>query len=221
MKGRFTWFILLLLFLCAGNVSAQKWQFRIGGGLATQGSGNKVVGAYKFGVAYEYEFDQHWTFSPGLMFYGKGWRTPDESVPCVDDEGNPLLDESGQQVYSIMSRSTSANYVEVPILFNYYFRLAESRYVVLSAGPYVAYGVAGKVKTKGDGSRIGSEKLFYEGNTFSESGVHRFDAGIQVHVGYQLPSSLTIGLEGDFGLTRFRSGGNRNIVGLISLGYSF
>ena len=97
---------------------------------------NRVVGAYKIGVAYEYEFDQHWTFSPGLMFYGKGWRTPDESVACVDDDGNPMLNESGQQVYSLMSRSASANYVEVPLLFNYYYRLAESRYVVLSAGPY-------------------------------------------------------------------------------------
>ncbi len=144
--------LMLLPLLClagTGAVHAQKWQLKVGGGLASQGVHNRVVGAYKIGVAYEYEFDQHWTFSPGLMFYGKGWRTPDESVACVDDDGNPMLNEAGQQVYSLMSRSASANYVEVPLLFNYYYRLAESRYVVLSAGPYVAFGVAGKIKTKG------------------------------------------------------------------------
>ena len=107
--------LMLLPLLClagTGAVHAQKWQLKIGGGLASQGVHNRVVGAYKIGVAYEYEFDQHWTFSPGLMFYGKGWRTPDESVACVDDNGNPMLNESGQQVYSLMSRSASANYVE-------------------------------------------------------------------------------------------------------------
>ena len=218
-------FLLFMLplcgLLCATPAAAQKWQLKVGGGLATQSGHNRVVGAYKIGVAYEYEFDQHWTFAPGLMFYGKGWRTPDESVPCVDDQGHPMTNENGDQVYSLMSRSTSANYVEIPLLFNYYFRLSESRYIVASAGPYAAYGVAGKVKTKGDGSRIGSEKLFYEGNTFSESGARRFDAGLQVHVGYQLPSSLTIGMEADFGFVPFRSGGQRNISALVSLGYSF
>lgn len=118
--------LMLLPLLClagTGAVHAQKWQLKVGGGLASQGVHNRVVGAYKIGVAYEYEFDQHWTFSPGLMFYGKGWRTPDESVACVDDDGNPMLNESGQQVYSLMSRSASANYVEVPLLFNYYTAL--------------------------------------------------------------------------------------------------
>lgn len=216
--------LMLLPLLClagTGAVHAQKWQLKVGGGLASQGVHNRVVGAYKIGVAYEYEFDQRWTFSPGLMFYGKGWRTPDESVACVDDDGNPMLNESGQQVYSLMSRSASANYVEVPLLFNYYYRLAESRYVVLSAGPYVSFGVAGKIKTKGDGSRIGSEKLFYEGNTFSLPGARRIDAGVQAHLGYQMPSGLTIGVEGDFGLVPFNRGGHCNLVGLVSLGYSF
>jgi hypothetical protein len=105
-------------------------------------------------------------------------------------------------------------------MLSYYLRTAESQYVVFSAGPYVAYGVAGKVETKGDTSREGSEKMYYESPTFDQPDVHRFDAGLQAMVGYQFPSSLTLGIEADFGLTKFNATG-RNVSGLISLSYRF
>ncbi len=213
-------FTLLLIFI-PSTFSAQHLKLTFGGGLATQSGDAKSVGAYKLGLGYEYEFDQHWSVTPGLVFVGKGWKDPNKMVPVIDDEGNPMLDDDGKQVYSLMGRSTSANYIEVPILISYYHRLGESKYVVFSAGPYAALGLTGKVKTKGDGEQMGSAKLFYEGNTFDEEGARRFDAGIQAFVGYQFPAGFTLGLEADFGLCRFKKGGYRNISGLISLSYSF
>ena len=212
--------LLATLVLLPATAAAQHWQFQIGGGLSSQFGSMKSVGAYRIGVGYEYEFDQHWTFTPSIFFVGKGWRTPDTYVPVVDDNNEPVYNDQGQRAMSRMSQSTAADYVEIPLVFSYYHRLAESRYIVFGAGPYAAVGVAGKVKTKGDGQRIGDQKLFYEGATFAKNGQRRFDCGISAHLGYQFPSSLTIALQADFGLIPTSSSNKRNITGLVTLTYT-
>ena len=211
--------LLFVFCLLAVPASAQHFQLKAGGGLSTQYGAAHSVGAYRFGVGYEMELDQHWSVSPALMFYGKGWKSPDAWVPVLDDGGLPVLDDEGNQTYGLMSRSVAAGYLELPLLVDCYHRLAAQRYLVFSAGPYVAYGVSGKQKTKGDTEQPGAQKLYYERKTFSEPGTHRFDAGIEAFAGYQFPSGLTLGLEADFGLARFNRSGRRNISALLSLGY--
>lgn len=213
--------LLSLLFLLSLAAPAQTWQLEVGGGLATQYGSARSVGAYKIGVGYEYELDLHWTVTPSLAFYGKGFKSPDRMVPVLDDNGEPVYDEEGNPAQSRMSRSTSAEYVELPVLFRYYWRVGESRYVVLGAGPYIAVGVHGKVKTKGDAEQAGSEKLYYNSKTFSADGVRRFDAGVQAFAGYQFATGLILGVEADFGLVRFSTDGGRNLSGLVSLAYRF
>ena len=119
----------------------------------------------------------------------------------------------------IMNRSATQNYLQLPLLFSYYLRTGESRYVVFSAGPYVAYGITGKQKTKGDTARPGAERFYYEKKPFTDPGTPRFDAGIQAMVGYQFPMGMPLGIEADFGLAKFNTAGRRNISGLISIGY--
>lgn len=213
---------LLAAILCCGVASAQNVQFKIGGGLASHYRDAEVVGAFKVGVGYEIEIDQRWSFIPTLEFYGKGWKDPDENVFVFDDKGEQLFDkETGEPLVGIRSRSASQNYIQFPMLFSYYLRTGEARYVVFSAGPYFACGISGKQKTKGDTESEGSKKLYYESKTFKEPGTHRFDMGIQTRVAYQFASGMSIGLEADFGLAKFNSAGDRNISGLISLGYTF
>lgn len=213
----------LLSFLAFTGIQplcAQGVHFKFGGGLASHYGKAKAVGAFKAGVGYEIELDQHWSFLPTFEVYGKGWKDANQEVFVFDDAGNQLFDqETGEPLVGIMSRSATQNYVQVPLLFAYYWRTGESRYLVMSAGPYVAYGVAGKQTTKGDTTRPGSEKMYYEKKTFKEPGTHRFDAGIQASVGYQFPSGVLVGLEADFGLAKFNRAGDRNISGLITLGY--
>lgn len=212
--------LMLGLFIAAGCATAQNLQFKFGGGLASHYGTSEAVGAFKVGVGYEIEFDQHWTFTPGLAIYGKGWKDPNQSVYVFDEKGNQLFDEeTGEPIMGIMNRSATQNYLQLPLLFSYYLRTGESRYVVFSAGPYVAYGITGKQKTKGDTERPGAERFYYEKKTFNEPGTHRFDAGIQAMVGYQFPMGMTLGIEADFGLTKFNTAGRRNISGLISIGY--
>lgn len=209
-----------LLLLAAPAATAQNFRFQVGGGLATQYGAAHSVGAYKIGAGYEYEFDQHWTFAPALLFVGKGWQDPDRDVPDLGADGQPRYDDAGRLIVSRKNRSVSANYIELPLLFHYYYRLGESRYAVFAAGPYAALGVAGKVKTKGDGERSGSEKIYYDEKTFGHGGLRRFDAGLSAFAGYQFPSGLTLGVEANFGLIPTTAGGGRNLAGLVSLSYT-
>lgn len=213
--------LLLLFVLGAAPVAAQHLQLKVGGGLASHYGDSRPVGSYKIGVGYEYEFDQYWSVSPALFFYGKGWKDPDQTVFVFDDKGNQVFDDEGNPRTSTKNCTSSAQYFTLPVLFNYYLRTGESRYVVFSAGPYVAYGLRGKMRTKGDAEKPGSEKLFYSNDTFDEPGTHRFDAGLEVAVGYQFPTGITVGLETDFGLTHFNKTGARNVSALISFTYTF
>lgn len=212
---------LLLLLAAALPCAAQNLLIKAGGGLSSRYGSDRAQGAYKIGLGYEVEFDQHWTLTPQLLVYGKGWEDPDRRVPVVNDDGTPMYDDDGNRAYSTMNRTTSACYVELPVVLGYYVRLAPSRYLLFAAGPYAAVGVGGKEDTRGDGSRIGADKLHYSRHTFGSAGVRRFDAGLQTFAGYQFASGLTAGVEADWGMVRTRRGEARNLSGIISLSYKF
>ena len=211
--------ILYLLLLFPFFAQAQNLQLKIGGGFSSHYGRAKVIGAFKIGLGYELEFNQHFTFTPGIEIYGKGWKDPNQLVNAFDKDHNPVIGEDGQQLKAIKSCTATQNYIELPLLFNYYLRTGESRYVVFRVGPYVAYGINGKQKTKGDTEQGGAERYYYEKKTFSEPGTHRFDYGVQTYVGYQFPSRFTLGLEADWGIGKFNTQGQRNVSALISLGY--
>lgn len=213
-------FLTLLLILLPAGLTAQNLHFKVGGGLATHyGSDSHSVGAFKIGIGYEWEMGQHWSFTPGLELYGKGWKQPNETAQVYDTEGTPLYNDDGSPKTGVISRSATQNYIDLPLLFTYFLRTGEARYIVLSAGPYVGYGIGGKQKIKGDTERPKGERYYYERKTFDQSGTHRLDAGIQVFAGYQLPTGFCVGLEADFGLLKFNTQGKRNLSALISLGY--
>ncbi|MBR1732664.1 MAG: PorT family protein [Alloprevotella sp.] len=219
---RHTLLTILAAALTTLPCTAQNWQLKIGGGLSTVSRDAAPVGAFKGGIGYEVEFDQHWTLTPALCIYGKGWKNHNQTVFLYDEEGQQLYDEEGQPRTGIKNRTTTANYLELPLLFNYYARLSEGHYLVFSAGPYAAVGLSGKQKTKGDTEQQeGGRRFYYETRTFKESGTHRFEAGLTAGIGYQLPSHMTVGIEADYGLTKFNDRGLHNIAALLTLAYQF
>lgn len=213
--------IFLTLAALALPLAAQNLQLKVGGGLSTHYKGANTIGSFKVGLGYEVEFDQHWTVTPSLLLYGKGWKSHDQRVYVYDEDQNQVFEEDGTPRTCNKSRTTTANYLEVAVPFNYYFALPNDAYIVLSAGPYVAYGVAGKQDTKGDTEAEGSHKLFYQKKTFKEPGTRRWDAGATVGLGYQFPTHFTVGLETDLGIARFSTDGARNVSVLIALSYQF
>lgn len=128
----------------------------------------------------------------------------------LDANGNPILGPDGKPLrgdpmFSMMHRTYTTNYIQLDLPFNYYHRLGESRYLTFTAGPWLACGLAGRRTTEGDGTATNDRKVRYTDATFSLPGARRFDCGLKAGFGYQFPSSLTINLEGEFGLLKTNS----------------
>lgn len=212
--------LVLLALSAALGATAQNVRFEVGGGIAKHYGPSRFIGAYKFGVAYEHEFDQHWTVSPGLFFSGKGWRDPNVRMNIIGEDGLPVFGKDGKTPLTrVKSVSSAANYLELPVVFNYYLRTGERRYLVFGAGPYAAYGVAGMVKVKGDADLEGSQRYLYRTKTFDAEGAHRFDAGVVLRAGYQFSDGFILGVETDLGLLKTNASGGKNAAGFITLTY--
>lgn len=212
---------LLLLALLPAAGRAQFVVVKAGGGLASSYSDARVVGSYKIGLGYEYELGGNWSLEAGLYYNGKGYKEKDRTVLIVDDEGNPVLDDQGQQRTGKVNHTVNAQYVSLPVVVHYYAELMPQKYLVLSAGPYLAYGVGGKDKTRGDVQLEGYRRYYSDQSTFKVDGTHRTDLGLQFGLGYQWTQTLTVGLEAELGLLRFRPGNRRNLSALLTLSYRF
>ena len=214
--------IIFLVLLCfAVSSHAQHLQLKVGGGLSKLDRSSSVVPAWRLGAGYELEFDQHWTFSPAVIFAIKGWENPDEIVYKKDDNGNVLVDAStNEPQMGVKNTSTLTYNIEVPLMLNYYLRTKERQYVVFSAGPYVAFGVAGKTKVKGDTDRFGAERYYYDFNPFNDGDCKRFEAGVQVGAGYQFSNGITAGLDFNYAFTKV-AGEGRMVSALLSFSYLF
>ena len=214
--------ILFIFILSIGiTAQAQNLQLKVGGGLAKLDKHSSAVPAWRLGAGYEWEFDQNWTFSPALIFAIRGWENPDETVYNKDHDGNIILDPvTGIPVTGVKNTETITYHVELPLLFNYYLRTKERQYVVFSAGPYLAYGVSGKTKVKGDTDRQGAERYYYDYDPFKDGDGKRFEAGVQVGAGYQFANGVTAELDLNYAFTKV-AGEGRVVSALLSFSYLF
>lgn len=223
---------VFLLFLITLSAASQNILFKIGGGIASHYTDTHPVSSFMGGVAYEYEFSQKWGVSPGLYVQSKGWRDRDKAVtydkfkeaypvPADDPDFNP---ETETYRTGFMSQKTALTYLTLALPFNYYIHTRSLNYVILSAGPFVSYGIQARCDIKGDpyaveGERIGRTEKGFDKPSGS---LHRFDAGIQAQVAYQFSNGITLGLQGDFSIpSTTKVGTGRNVAGLITLSYNF
>ncbi len=212
--------IIVIAFVLCHFSQAQNVIFKFGGGLASHiGNSTHEVGAFKLGASYEWEFANLWGFETGLYFFAKGWKDKDKDVIIYDEYGDPVLDEEGNILMGKMSVTSNANYIEIPLLVNYYIPLSRPHYLCLSAGPYLAYGVGGKVKTNGDPDREGVERLYHTHPTFSQAGMHRFDMGFQISASYEINRQYSAGLSVDWGLTNTSTQGGKNFCYVLTVAY--
>lgn len=146
--------------------------------------------------------DGNITTDPALQGQRYTEKLGPDGKPLLGPDGKPIKD---QPMYSMMHRTYTMNYIQLDLPLVYYHCLAERSYLSLTAGPWIAVGVAGRRTTEGDGRVDNPLKPRYTDNVFSLEGARRFDCGLKAGVGYQFPSSLTINLEGEFGLLKTNS----------------
>jgi len=107
----------------------------------------------------------------------------------------------------------TANYLQIPVHFAYKIDVTPGTKVVLHAGPYLAYGVSGKMK-------LGSLEV----NTFDKDlGFKPFDAGLGLGVGAEF-GVILVDLGWDMGLINISRINNADLKtqnAYLSVGYKF
>lgn len=179
--------LIFVLFALVSIVSYSQvsWNAKVGMNMSnyTGDADTDMKIGFNVGVGMEYQFTDMWSIQPSLMVTQKGTKFAGEKI-------KPM-------------------YLEIPVLAAARFAVTDNQNVVVKAGPYFAFGVAGK----GGGLKC-----------FDEDGLdmNRFDAGLGVGVAYEI-SQIFIALDGEFGLTKIAdgSGSPKNMNFSIGVGYKF
>jgi hypothetical protein len=173
---------------------------------------NDMIIGFNAGVNVEIPVAPDFVLQPGLLFSLKGAETTVEGL----------------------SGKVNVDYIELPVNFIFKPVLGNGR-LLLGLGPYVAYGVGGKIKLSGSGTDI-EKKIIFE-NDLSESQllddefyVRPLDAGANLLAGYEFAFGISVQLNAQWGLLKVNPGydGNsddkssvKNTGFGISVGYRF
>jgi len=198
--------LIFVLFALVSIVSYSQisWNAKVGMNMSnfTGDSDTDMRVGFNVGVGMEYQFTDMWSIQPSLMISQKG--------------GKSDLGEDGTVKYNPM-------YLEIPVLAAARFAIADNQNIVVKAGPYFAFGIAGKAKYEYEGE---SEKLDFFGDGDDQEGAKRFDLGLGVGVAYEI-GKFFVSLDGEFGLTKvidFEVDGVSNPKNMnfsIGVGYKF
>ncbi|MDP3442276.1 MAG: outer membrane beta-barrel protein [Ignavibacteria bacterium] len=219
--------LIMTLFLTGSIAFAQtteKITFSALGGINFQNmNGTKVNGdkltndlilAYHAGINVQIPIAMQFYFQPGLMYATKG----------------------SKNTYSLLGASVTSTtklaYIEMPLNLVYKAFLGNG-YFMLGFGPYVAYGISGKVNTEGAFSleqKVVFTNTVEVGDDISSVYYKAFDAGGNIFVAYEFAGGLFAQFDTQLGMVKINPEDNRipndqssvkNTGFGLSLGYRF
>ncbi len=208
-------FLLALVTMVATSVQAQV-SFGIRGGVNFSNINgkdasddklkNKLLPGFNAGVNVEIPVADEFYVQPGLLFSTKGTKWEDSDV------------------------KSNIGYIELPINFLYKPELGAGK-MLLGVGPYVAYGVTGKVSDGDNSKSMKFKKEITVLEAATNGGVYSkpFDAGANVLVGYEFSNKLSAQLNAGLGLVDIRTevegvsskANYKNTTFGVSIGYRF
>ncbi len=157
--------------------------------IAGNNNSNSLLPGARLGCIFDHEYNDHFSFQPGVFFSMMGCYTP------------------GSNTYSygvttvVPNVSTSIYYAHVPINFLYKTGLGSGN-IFIGAGPYLAWGVYGVVKS--DAYNVGAQSgpAMSENIKFGSdsSSFRALDYGFNIVAGYELPSGLLFRAGYSYGL---------------------
>ena len=158
---------------------------------------NVKVG-FNIGLTAELALPSNFYLMSGLEFTTKGAKS---KINIADASG------------SISKATYNAMYLQLPIHAGYKLDLVPGTKLIFRAGPYLAYGVGGKIKW--DAKEIKDQDIFTDDS-------NRFDFGIGGAVGVEFLNKISVSLGADQGLTKiFKDTSTKNRCAHISVGYKF
>ncbi|WP_300811655.1 outer membrane beta-barrel protein [uncultured Bacteroides sp.] len=130
------------------------------------------------------------------------------------------IDESGRPDYSrVFTYETTPLYLTIPLTLDLKIWSNNGNKMVVSAGPYVGFGMGGKYKVNGK-----EKSDLFSADADGETLYKKFDAGIQYGVG-GIIRHFYIGVNGQLGLMPVNDGGMmdgcRNLFADLTIGYYF
>jgi len=160
---------------------------------------NKLSPGFHLGVNVMIPVATDFYFHPGLLFSGKGAKNTEGSTDAT----------------------LKLSYLELPLNFLYRGQLGEG-YVLVGFGPYLGYGIGGKVK--GDGAEIDVKFKEPEAGTMAVF-LKPLDAGANIFVGFELSNNLFFQLNSQLGLLNISQEDDDSVLkntGFgLSVGYRF
>ncbi|MCX4300986.1 MAG: porin family protein [Alistipes sp.] len=170
---------------------------------------------YHVGAVVDWNVAKNFYVQPGLYFTTRGAKSSDEG----------------------WEQKINMNYLQIPISVAYRFPVSETVKIDVNVGPYVAFGLGGKMKISEGGYDYDDDYDYgydyddeygddEEIKMFGSEGLcKRFDAGLRFGAGVHI-RKFTVGLCYDLGLTNIaRESGEgakiKNGSFQISLGYNF
>ena len=203
---------VLLPSFCLSNLNAQekKITFGVKAGLNLSNmhgdgeSGDAKLG-FNVGATVDVALTPDWFFRTGLELTTKGLK----------ENGEITLD--GDQYFDA-DVTFNPMYLQVPIHIGYGLDVSETARLSFFAGPYLAYGVGGKVKIKEKSSGVEISN-----NIFQSGAMKEFDLGLGGGIGLDINSKIALTLGVDFGLANVSDAGGtiKNRNGYLSVGYKF
>lgn len=148
---------------------------------------------YQIGVGADFRVYQNnllnLSVRPGVRFSGKGTRiqatlTNTPEAPATTSNTN-----------NTGARTTNLNFVEVPVLVNANFDLADNLKVYANAGPYLGLFVGGNQLT--NAPKATSQKI-----AMSNTNYNKFEAGINIGAGIEF-SRVLMGVDTSCNLTNY------------------
>ena len=180
---------LLAATLMIGNIVSAQTTFGVRAGVnfqnlnGKQSDGDKIMGkirtGFNAGVNAEIPIGEGFYLQPGILYSLKGANEKDFEMV-----------------------ETSISYIEVPINFIYKPDLGTGR-MLLGFGPYVAYGIGGKVENAGIENDVKFEKE--AGNAANTVYFKPLDAGANILFGYEFSNKLSAQLNAQLGLVNINA----------------
>lgn len=181
-------------------------------------SGDTRTSFYVGGIV-DLPVSEVFSVQPGLSYIGKGTKQK--------ASGSVTLNE--QTTSSSTEATVSPAYLEIPVNFIANFKAGEGKFFV-GAGPYYAFGIAGKIKGKETTTKNGvttttneDQKIkFGSGN---DADLKRGDFGVNILAGYQLKNGLSFNAGYGLGLSNVLNESQgykaKNRVFTVGLGFAF
>lgn len=229
-------FILAIAAACAIGASAQRasdsasftlWDsetveqkviFGVRGGLNISNISGDVEGmdidmdskvGFRAGVSVDFPIVNSFYVNSGLFYTVKGAKSDTKD---------------GADYYKT---SLSAGFLELPIYASYRLNFAEESQLQVNFGPYLAFGVNGKLKEEArEDMELYENKMDLFGTDDDQGGFKRFDCGLGIGLGYTF-HKFYLGFDYQFGLVNLMdkeawdgdTAKTRNFN--ISIGYNF